>query len=415
VTLKPLRPLMSDPTTTALPLAGLRVLDVASFIAAPVAATVLGDYGADVIKVEPPGTGDPNRDTHKLASYPKTAVNYPWEMDSRGKRSIAIDLRSTAGQSVLYRLIERADIFITNYPLEVRGRLKMGYGDVSHINPRLIYASFTGYGETGPDAHLPGFDSTAYFARSGLVDCNRYEGQPPGVVMPAQGDRASGMALLSGILLALLQRGQTGVGTEVSSSLYANALWANGVGAQAALLGGFLPPRPPRDRPRNALTNIYATRDERWLQLTIVREDIGWGPFCQAVGLPRLEHDSRFTTLELRRQNSAALCTILDPIFGSHDWAYWRDTLFRHSIPVGLIGRLQDLPDDAQARACGAIVATNNPQLPWSLAAPFQLASASVPPPERAPELGQQTTEILREAGFAGPEIAALRISKAVN
>ena len=398
-----------------LPLAGLRVLDIASFIAAPVAATVMGDYGAAIIKVEPPGTGDPNRSIYQLASYPKSEINYPWEMDSRGKRSIAVDLATTAGQGVLYKLIETTDVLITNYPLRVRARLKMGYDEVRHLNPRLIYASFTGYGETGPDADQLGFDSTAYFARSGLHDVNRYAGQPPGVSMPGQGDRASAVSLLAGIMMALWTREKTGTGTLVTSSLLANGLWSNGVGAQAALLGAYLSPRPPRERPRNALTNIYQTRDDRWLQLTIVREDRGWVPFCAAVDRPELEYDPRFSSAAERRANSAALVAILDPIFKARDWAYWRDRLHEKGIPVGLIGRLQDLSEDAQAAASGAVVATANPVLPQTLAAPFGLASADVPPATRAPVLGEHSAEILREAGFSNADIAALFKAGAVS
>ena len=165
------------PTDTAvpeLPLKGIRVLDVASFIAAPVAATVMADYGANVVKIEPPGAGDPNRSMRALSSYPPSPVNYPWEMDSRGKRSMVLDLSKAAGQQVLYRLIENTDVFITNYPLGVRERLRMGYEHLRDLNPRLIYASFTGYGERGPDVHQVGFDSTAYFARSGLELAERW-------------------------------------------------------------------------------------------------------------------------------------------------------------------------------------------------------------------------------------------------
>ena len=394
---------------TKLPLAGLRVLDVASFIAAPIAATVMGDYGADVIKVEPPAMGDPNRTMLSLSSYPPSPVNYPWEMDSRGKRSLVLDLKHEAGQQALYRLIARADVFITNYPLGVRGRLKMGYEHVRHLNPRLIYASFTGYGESGPDRNQVGFDSTAFFARSGLMDCNRYEGQPPGVVMPGQGDRTSGMSLLAGIMMALWTREQTGQGTLVTSSLIANGLWSNGVGAQAALLGSHMPPRPPRDRPRSAVTNCYLTRDERWMQLSLVREEKDWGALCAALSRPDLEHDARFATLPLRRANSAALVIEFDPVFAAKDWAYWRDRLHECGIPVGLIGRLKDLPDDEQARASGAVVETNNPVLPLTLAAPFGLAAAPVPPATRAPTLGEHSDAILREAGMSAAEIARLR------
>jgi crotonobetainyl-CoA:carnitine CoA-transferase CaiB-like acyl-CoA transferase len=400
---------MTDVLPSSLPLAGIRVLDVASFIAAPVAATVMADYGADVIKVEPPVTGDPNRNMRTLSSYPPSPVNYPWEMDSRGKRSIAIDLRTVAGQKVLYRLIETADVMITNYPLEVRGRLKIGYDHVRDLNPRLIYASFTGYGETGPDVNQVGFDSTAFFARSGLLDANRYEGQPPGVAMPGQGDRASGMSLLAGIMMALWTREKTGLGQHVASSLIANGLWANGVGAQAALLGAHLPPRPPRDRPRSPIANIYQTRDDRWMQMAIVREDKTWPNFCAAVGAPELEHDARFAELPLRRKNSAALVAILDPIFAGRDWAHWRLQWQTYNIPVGLIGQLKDLPEDVQARASGAVVATANPDMPLTLAAPFTLASAPVPPALRAPALGEHTEQILAAIGVDSAAVATLR------
>lgn len=406
---------MTEAIASGLPLAGVRVLDVASFIAAPLAATVMADYGADVVKVEPPGAGDPNRNMRTLSSYPPSAVNYPWEMDSRGKRSIVIDLRTAAGQKVLYRLIETADVLITNYPLEVRGRLKLGYEHVRGINPRLIYASFTGYGETGPDVNQVGFDSTAYFARSGLFDANRYEGQPPGVAMPGQGDRASGISLLAGIMMALWQREKTGEGQHVASSLIANGLWSNGVGAQAALLGSHLPPRPPRDRPRSAIGNPYRTRDDRWMQLAVVREDKTWPNFCIAVGRPDIEHDQRFVDLPSRRRNSAELVAILDPVFAARDWAYWRDQWREFAIPVGLIGRLQDLPEDEQARASGAVVETNNPAMPLTLAAPFTLKSAPVPPAEAAPTLGQHTDAVLAEAGLSADEIARLRTDSIVG
>ncbi len=399
----------SLPQPLALPLAGLKVLDVASFIAAPVAATVMADYGASVIKVEPPGTGDPNRSIRQIASYPPSEVNYPWEMDSRGKRSIVIDLRTGGGQQVLYRLIADADVMITNYPPNVRARLKVGYEHVRHLNKRLIYASFTGYGEEGPDKDQLGFDSTAYFARSGLLDCNRYEGQPPGVAQPAQGDRASGMSLFGGIMLALFQRQTTGVGTVVSSSLIANGLWSNGVGAQAALLGSVLPPRPPRDRPRNALTNPYRTADDRWMQLTIVLEEKGWEPLCAMIGRPELVRDARFETSANRRKNSAALVAILDPIFAGETWAHWRERLAAHGLPVGLIGRLTDLLEDEQARASGAVVVTDNPAMPLGLAVPFTLAGAHVPPAKPAPALGEHTDAVLGEVGLSAAEIAGLR------
>lgn len=218
--------------TNRLPLEGLTVLDVSSFIAAPAAAVVLGDYGADVIKVEQPGEGDPHRANINLTNFPNAQVNYPWHLDARNKRSIALDLKSPRGRAALDRLVARADVLITNFPFPVRTRLKLNYDDVKHLNDRLIYASFSGYGEQGADRDQIGFDSNAFFARSGILDSARYEDQPPAFSLPGSGDRPSAMSLLSAILLALMHRQHTGRGTWVASSLLANGLWANGVHAR---------------------------------------------------------------------------------------------------------------------------------------------------------------------------------------
>ncbi len=392
----------------SLPFAGIRVLDIASFIAAPVAATIFADYGADVIKIEPPQQGDPNRQTWELASYPKAGVNFPWEMDSRGKRSIALDLRCAAGRDVLYRLVKQSDIVITNYPQAVRERLGLRYEDLKAHHPTLIYAAFSGYGEEGPDKDLVGFDVTAFFARAGLLDTNRYEGQPPGVVMPAQGDRSSAVSLFAGIMIALWMREKTGEGAFVSSSLLANGLWANGVGAQAALLGGFLPPRPPRDRPRNALTNAYQTADQRWVQLSIVREERDWPKFCRLVERLDLLTDPRFDTTEKRRAASADLVALLDPVLASKPWPWWREQCDAVGIPIGLIGRLQDLPEDIQARSSGAVVPCLSPGMPETLAAPFQLDRVPLGPRKAAPALGEHASEILTQAGYGADDISHL-------
>ena len=401
-------------TAAPLPLAGLTVLDISSFIAAPVAATVLGDYGADVIKVEPPGEGDPNRHMRELVSYPKSPVNYPWHLDARGKRSIALDLKADGARAVLDRLIAGADVLITNYPRAVRGRLRLRYEDVAPVNARLIYASFTGYGETGPDADQVGFDSTAYFARSGLADGTRYEGQPPGVPMPAQGDRASSMTLVAGIMMALWQRERTGRGLRISSSLMANGIWSNAVHVQAALVGSSLAPRPPRERPRNAVGNVYRTRDDRWMQLSIVREEKDFPIFCAALGRTDLLDDPRFAVLETRRANAEALTAILDAVFAAADMAHWHQLLSAHAIPMSQIGRPQDLVDDPQAVASGSIVPTGHTEVTRTIAAPFTLDGVEPQHARPGPALGGQTDDILRQAGYSAAEIAALRRSGGV-
>jgi crotonobetainyl-CoA:carnitine CoA-transferase CaiB-like acyl-CoA transferase len=400
---------------SALPLAGLRVLDISSFIAAPAAAVVLGDWGADVIKVEGPD-GDPNRRImHDSSNYPKSEVNYPWQMDSRNKRSIVLDLKKPEARAALDRLIATSDVLICNFPPPVRDKLRLAYEDARKVNPKLIYASLTGYGETGPDRDRPGFDATAYFARSGLLDAQRYEGGPPGVPGPAQGDRATAMTLVSAILMAVIHRTKTGEGSWVGTSLLGNGLWSCGVIAQAALVGAFLPHRPPPDRPRSALGNIYRTSDDRWLQLTIVRTDKLWAPLCEAMELPELIDDPRFATEAERRNRSAELAAIFSATFGKKPYEHWRKALAAKEVTFGVISRPQDVPDDEQAVACGAVVETAITDMPRTLSNPIRVSFAEQRVAHPAPALGEHSEEILREAGLSADEVAALRQSGALQ
>jgi len=397
------------------PLAGLKVLDVSSFIAAPAAAVVLGDWGADVIKVEGP-EGDPNRRIMTdSANYPKAAVNYPWEMDSRNKRSIVLDLKKPEARAALERLLKWADVMIVNFPPLVRQKLRLSYEDVKPVNPRLIYASLTGYGEGGPDRDRPGFDATAYFARSGLLDAQRYEGGPPGVPGPAQGDRATAMALVSSILMGLIHRMKTGEGSWVGTSLLGNGLWSCGVIAQAALVNAYLPHRPPPERPRSALGNIYRTSDDRWLQLTIVQEDKMWPPLAQAIGRPELIVDERYAQTAERRKHSAELAAILSEALASKPYVHWAKALASAGITFGVISRPQDVPHDEQAVACGAVVETAIADVPRTLSNPIRLGFAEQRTAHPAPRLGQHSEEILREVGLEPREIAALKSVGAVK
>jgi len=401
---------------TDLPLRGLRILDVASFVAAPVAATVLGDYGADVIKVEPVIDGDPNRLISVLSSgYPKCSVNYPWHLDSRGKRSLAIDLKNVAARALFDRLIASADVLITNYPATSRARLRLNYEDVAKVNARLIYASLTGYGESGPDADQMGFDINAYFARSGIYDGSRYDDAPPGVSMPAQGDRAAGIALATGIMIALWKRERTGRGGKVASSLLANGIWANANAIQAALLGASLPKRPPPERPRSALSNVYRSEDKRWFQLTIVREDRDWPALCQAIGRDDLLVDARFADAPRRRSNAPALAAILGELFATCPFTHWRARLKAQGLAFALIARVQDFAEDEQIAAAGILVETANPEMPRSIAAPFSIADVEVPPARPGPAHGAHSAEVLAEVGIEAAEIAALTAAGALR
>ena len=397
-----------------LPLEGLLVLDVATWIAAPAAATVLGDYGARVIKIEQPGEGDAHRGLTPSPGLPQTDVNFRWHLDSRNKDSLALDLKHPAGRRVLDRLIARADVLITNFPLPVRERLRVGWEHVKDINPRLVYASFTGFGEEGPDRDQPGFDSTAYFARTGILEAVRYDGQPPAFSLSAQGDRPSAMGFLSGILLALLERERTGKGCLVSSSLFANGIWSNGMLVQAGLLDGVLAPRPPRERPRSALSNIYRTRDDRWLQLAGANEDKHWPALCEAIERPDLAADPRFATTALRRANAEVMTALLDDVFATRDAADWRRRLAAARLPHAPIARARDVADDPQAVAAKAIVTSAIPEMPRTIAAPFQLSGIEPRKAGPAPALGADTDAVLAEFGYTEAEIGELRAANAV-
>ena len=399
-----------------LPLQGLRVLDLASFIAGPVATTVMGDYGAEVIKIEPPGEGDPQRMLGQAHSIPQHPVNFCWHMTNRNKRSVVLDLKNPQGRTAFDRLLATADVMVVNFPLKVRERLRMRYEDVKHINPKLIYASLTGYGEQGPDADQPGFDSTAFFARSGLLDGLTYEGGPPAFSLPAQGDQMTGMNLFAAIAVALLHRERTGEGSEVGTSLHASGLWSNAILAQGALLGAYVAPRPPRTKPRSALANQYRTSDGRWIQLTIVREDKLWPELCQAVERTDLLDDPRFETTEKRRAHATDLAAILDPVFAGRPWLEWRERLRRHDITFGLLGILKDVPDDEQAVANGAVVASSQPDMPRTISAPIRLSFAPEPvKPGAGPAHGAHTAEVLAELGYSTAEIEKLRSDGAIG
>jgi crotonobetainyl-CoA:carnitine CoA-transferase CaiB-like acyl-CoA transferase len=398
-----------------LPLGGVVVLDVSSFIAAPAAAVVLADFGADVIKIEPPGDGDPHRNSYRNASYPPSDKNFPWQLDGRLKRSLALDLKNDSARPVLERLIQRADVMIVNFPPPARERLRLRWEDIEPINPRLIYCSLTGYGETGPDRDRPGFDVTAYFGRSGILDAARYEDGPPGLSLPAQGDRATAMTLVAAILLGLRQRDRTGKGSWVGTSLYANGVWANGTSAAGALVGAHLPPRQSPDKPRNALTNLYRTKDDRWLQLLLVRDDRLWPVLCKAIERPDLAADPRFTERADRRTRSLELVKELMPVFAARTYAEWEKAFAGTGIPFGVIGRLADVVRDEQAEHAGIFADTDNAEVPRTVNNPIRLGFAKPRKSGPPPAVGQHGEEILREAGLADDEIEALRKSGALG
>ena len=394
---------------------GLKVIDCASFIAAPAAATILSDFGAEVIKIEPPVGGDPFRRLSTLPGYPVSAHNYGWLLESRNKRGLALDLAKPSGQAVLHRLVAGADVFITNFPPAVRQRLGLAYGTLGPLNERLIYASFTGYGEAGAEAGKPGFDSNAWWARSGLMDMVRADaGTPPARSVPGMGDHPSALALYGAILTALYRRQRTNKGGEVSTSLIANGLWSNGIFAQARLCGAEVAVRPPRDQAPNALTNHYRCKDGRWLILSLLNEAQQWPALIECIGRPAIAGDPRFAALEDRHANARALIGVLDEVFAGKDLADWRAILDAAGLIFGVVAVMDDIPADRQMREAGVLIPFAGETL-MTLDSPLQVSGAAKVPPRLPPGIGEHSDAILGEAGYDAAAIAELRAAGVVG
>jgi crotonobetainyl-CoA:carnitine CoA-transferase CaiB-like acyl-CoA transferase len=393
---------------------GLKVLDCASFIAAPAAATVLSDFGADVIKIEPPGAGDPYRNLPNLPGYPHSEHNFAWMLEARNKKSLALDLSKPEGQAVLHRLAAQADVFITNYPPQVRERLGITHAHLAPQNERLIYASFTGYGEKGEEANKPGFDSNAYWARSGLMDLVRAdEHTTPARSIAGMGDHPCAMAFYGAIVTALYKRERTGKGSHVSSNLMANGVWAASVLAQAKLVGAKFGERRPRERALNAVTNHYQCKDGRWLILSLLNEDRQWPTLARCLGREDLVTDVRFETKKDRHARSLELIKIFDETFVTRDLAEWRKILDGNGLVFGVVGILDDIPTDQQMIDNEVLVPFENDTM-MTISSPIWVDGSRKVQPRKPPALGEHSDEILRNAGYDEAAIGKLRAAGAV-
>jgi crotonobetainyl-CoA:carnitine CoA-transferase CaiB-like acyl-CoA transferase len=392
---------------------GLKVVDFASFIAGPSAAVILSDFGADVIKVEPP-SGDPWRHGHQIPPQPQAKDPYPWHLANRNKRGISLDMKSPSAQAVLERLVKWADVLIVNTPHPARKRLKLEYDDVAQWNPRLIYADLTGFGEKGPDAALPGFDITAYWARSGLLSMTRDTGAPPTWPVAGSGDNATAVGLYSGIVTALYRRERTGKGSYVTTSLLAEGVWSASVSIQAALCDAKFFGLHDRAHPANAALNVYRSADDVWFVLIVTPDKMA--AVANAIGRADLLTDARFSEPTRLMQNMPQLAATLDEVFSSQPMAHWYEVFNGVHVTFGAVRSPQEVISDPQLRMNEIVVPLEGAgdKLTATISSPLQVHGVTKVSAKRAPALGEHNAEVLGQLGFSATEVAALQASGAV-
>jgi crotonobetainyl-CoA:carnitine CoA-transferase CaiB-like acyl-CoA transferase len=392
---------------------GLKVVDFASFIAGPSAAVILSDFGADIVKVESPA-GDLWRIGHKIPPQPQAKDAYPWHLANRNKRGITLDLKSPSAQQVLEKLAKWADVFIVNTPHPARKKLKLEYDDVVQWNPRLIYADVTGFGEQGPDAELPGFDITSYWARSGLLSMTRDAGVPPTWPVAGSGDNATAVGLYSAIVTALYRRERTGKGSYVTTSLLAEGVWSASVSIQAALCEAkFFAPHD-RKNPANAAMNVYKASDGTWFVLLVTPDKLA--SVAKAIGRPDLLTDPRFSDPAKLAEHMPALAEILEDLFGSKPMAHWREVFDGVHVTFGAVRGPEEVINDPQLRANDIVVPLEGAggKLTSTISSPINVHGVAKVAAKRAPALGEHNEAVLKELGFSTSEIDGLRESGAV-
>jgi len=393
----------------------ITVIDCASYIAGPAAATIMSDFGARVIKIESPDIGDSYRSLLRLPGLPESDENYPWILTSRNKESLALDLKFKEAHVILHKLIKKADIFITNYPFPIRAKLKINAEDILEENKKLIYASLSPYGEKGEEKDKTGYDATAWWARSGLMHAVRNNSNSePSSSTPGMGDHPTASALFGAIMMALYKREITGEGSEVSSSLMANGLWSNGIYNQAALCGANFVENTGRGT-KGALAEKYKCKDGRWFILVMLNEEREWPLLLRCLKREDVNDDKRFNTREDRAKNSLELMKILDEEFLSKDWGQLKELFEKSGVTFGSISEPYDHINDQQIADNEFFTKFTDKEDLLTVDSPIFMKDEKKRKPQTAPEIGEHTRQILEELNYDKNEIDKLENKKIIR
>ena len=396
-------------------LENITVIDCASYIAGPAAATIMSDFGARVIKIESPDIGDSYRSLLRLPGLPESTENYPWILTSRNKESLALDLKFKEAHSILHKLIKKSDIFITNYPFPIRAKLKINSEDILEENKKLIYASLSPYGEKGDEKDKTGYDATAWWARSGLMHAVRNNSNSePSSSTPGMGDHPTASALFGAIMMALYKREITGEGSEVSSSLMANGLWSNGIYNQAALCGANFVENTGRGT-KGALAEKYKCKDGRWFILVMLNEEREWPLLLKCLKREDVNDDKNFNTREGRAKNSLELMKILDEEFLSKDWGQLKELFEKSGVTFGSISEPYDHINDQQIADNEFFTKFTDKKDLLTVDSPIFMKNEKKRKPQTAPEIGEHTRQILEELDYDKSTIDKLESKKIIR
>jgi crotonobetainyl-CoA:carnitine CoA-transferase CaiB-like acyl-CoA transferase len=380
---------------------GIRVVEMTVWVAGPSAGGIMADWGADVIKVEPPA-GDPQRNIYAALGYRDDLPNPTFGLDNRGKRSVVLDLREDKGREAMEQLLGTADVFLTNMRPAALEKLGLDADQVTARHPKLVYTTITGYGFGGEESWRPGYDIGAFWARSGLARNMAPREAPPAGLRSGIGDHTTGITALAGTMGALVERGRTGKGRVVEASLLRTGVYVNGWDTTTQLNFGRLESSKPRQNAPIPLVNSYEAGDGRWFWLIGLEADRHFPGLLTAIDRTDLAQDERFATAKARKANNKAFIAELDEVFASQPLDYWAERFDSHDVWWAPAQSMAEVVEDPQLHAVGAFITVESPggEPTHSVNSPITFRGSPLKVSRPAPTLGQHTEEVLAELGL---------------